>query len=162
MPLCTEIKEEARGLLLCTSNHSTAGAKVKTRTLSSGKASLSQRLHLWTWAYPLHLIHYQELSVFSAISLLFSTPLYQYTSTARSSKLYHAAKPLSILSPHITVASHTYRSQIGLKNSSWFKFFDCANGPSTSLFTKYLGKSSCSTQLWLQLGALLWLWVINR
>jgi hypothetical protein len=29
-----EIKEEARGLLLCISNHSTAGAEVETRTLN--------------------------------------------------------------------------------------------------------------------------------
>nr|AAR87806.1 unknown [Mus musculus]AAR87813.1 unknown [Mus musculus] len=34
MPLCMEIKEEARGLLLCISNHNTAGAEVKTRTLN--------------------------------------------------------------------------------------------------------------------------------
>lgn len=75
MPLCREMKEDARGPLLCTSNHSTVNAKVKTRTLASGKALPSQRLRLSTWAYPLCLIHHQELSVFSDISLIFGTPL---------------------------------------------------------------------------------------
>lgn len=75
MPLCREMKEEAKGPLLCTSNHSTINAKVKTRTLASGKALPSQRLRLSTWAYPLYLIHHQGLSVFSDISLIFATPL---------------------------------------------------------------------------------------
>lgn len=68
-------KQRWRQEVCCPAHPTTAPQAAEVKTWALIACFLSHRLLLWTWPFPLHLIHYQEVPVFSEVSLIFAAPL---------------------------------------------------------------------------------------